>query len=310
MCKQVGAYVKDSTVINSSLTVKGQVYFYYDMNGRPYGLQYNGNIYYYLLNAQGDVIRMLDSTGATVASYEYDPYGNILSATGTMAEANPLRYRGYYYDRETGFYYLNSRYYDPKIGRFINADSYVSTGQGIVGYNMFAYCGNNPVNRSDAEGRFWDTFFDIFSLGVSIYDVFSDPTDGWAWAGLVGDAVDLIPFVTGVGESTKALGVANKVDNVHDAAKAVKNGSKAYAKYDAKQIEKIFDLKKGQFHREIKPDILADLASKDSPYKDLLSKIGKNPDIYLSADGQIQIVSTQYKGKSFITDLYIADFLP
>lgn len=130
------------------------MYFYYDMNGRPYGLQYNGNIYYYLLNAQGDVIRMLDSTGATAASYEYDPFGNIISATGPMAEANPLRYRGYYYDRETGFYYLNSRYYDPKTGRFINADSYVSTGQGIVGYNMFAYCGNNPVNMSDPMGYF------------------------------------------------------------------------------------------------------------------------------------------------------------
>ncbi len=98
---------------------------------------------------------MLDSTGITVTSYEYDPFGNIITATGIMAEANPLRYRGYYYDRETGFYYLNSRYYDPKIGRFINADSYVSTGQGIVGYNMFAYCGNNPVNASDPEGHSW-----------------------------------------------------------------------------------------------------------------------------------------------------------
>ena len=123
-----------------------------------------------------------------------------------MAEANPLRYRGYYYDRETEFYYLNSRYYDPKTGRFINADSYVSTGQGIMGYNMFAYCGNNPVNRSDTEGRFWDTFVDFISLGASLIDVWNNPKDGWAWAGLGGDAVDLIPFVTGVGEGTKALG--------------------------------------------------------------------------------------------------------
>ncbi|MBR6666198.1 MAG: RHS repeat-associated core domain-containing protein, partial [Lachnospiraceae bacterium] len=129
--------VSGNTGIHSAGTI---MYFYYDMNGRPYALQYNGTIYYYLLNAQGDVIRMIDSTGATVASYEYDPYGNIVSATGTMAEANPLRYRGYYYDSETDFYYLNSRYYDPKTGRFINADSYVSTGQGIMGYNMFAYC--------------------------------------------------------------------------------------------------------------------------------------------------------------------------
>ncbi len=139
-----------------------------------------------------------------------------------MAEANPLRYRGYYYDRETGFYYLNSRYYDPKIGRFINADSYVSTGQGIVGYNMFAYCGNNPVNREDAAGGFWDTVFDIFSLGVSIADVWNNPTDGWAWLGLGRDVIDLVPFVTGVGEGTKALGVVNKFDDGYDASKAGK----------------------------------------------------------------------------------------
>ncbi|MBQ2802853.1 MAG: hypothetical protein IJF07_03035 [Lachnospiraceae bacterium] len=87
-------------------------------------------------------------------------------------------------------------------------------------------------------------------------------------------------------------------------------GSKSYTKYDPKQIEKKYNLKKGQFHREIKPYILADLSSKNSPYKDLLRKMGNNPDIYLSADGQIQIVSTQFNGKSFITDLYIDDFLP
>ncbi len=116
----------------------------------------------------GDVVRMLDSTGTIVASYEYDPFGNILSATGTMVEANPLRYRGYYYDRETGFYYLNSRYYDPKIGRFINADSYVSTGQGIVGYNMFAYCGNNPVNMSDPMGNSASELLSKILIGLII----------------------------------------------------------------------------------------------------------------------------------------------
>jgi len=66
--------------------------------------------------------------------------------------ANPFRYRGYYYDIETGFYYLNSRYYDPAVGRFINADSYATTGQGVLGSNMFAYCLNNPVNRVDQSG--------------------------------------------------------------------------------------------------------------------------------------------------------------
>lgn len=77
-----------------------------------------------------------------------------------------------------------------------------------------------------------------------------------------------------------------------------------------KEIEKKHGLKKGEFHREVKPDILSDLTNKNSPYKDLMKKMGNNPDIYLSSNGQIEIVSTQFKGKSFVTDLNIADFLP
>ena len=72
-----------------------------------------------------------------------------------MANRNPIRYRGYYYDTESGLYYLNSRYYDPVTGRFVNADGYVSTGQDITGFNMFAYCGNNPVVRIDSSGQFF-----------------------------------------------------------------------------------------------------------------------------------------------------------
>ena len=98
---------------------------------------------------------IVDGTGAVVVSYEYDPYGNIISASGELAEVNPLRYRGYVYDQECNLYYLQSRYYDPKVGRFINADSYASTGQGILGYNMFAYCGNNPTNHTDPTGTWW-----------------------------------------------------------------------------------------------------------------------------------------------------------
>lgn len=126
--------------------------FLYDPNGRPYAMSYNGTMYYYILNLQGDVVRMVNTSGSTVATYKYDAWGAILSATGTMAEINPLRYRGYYYDSETGFYYLQSRYYDPAIGRFINADAFASTGQGVLGYNMFAYCRNNPVCRVDISG--------------------------------------------------------------------------------------------------------------------------------------------------------------
>ena len=113
------------------------------------GVKVNNAQYYYVTNLQGDVIAILNSMGAVVVQYTYDAWGNVLSTTGSMASTlgtlNPIRYRGYVYDSESGLYYLQSRYYDPEVGRFINADALVSTGQGILGNNMFAYCGNNPV---------------------------------------------------------------------------------------------------------------------------------------------------------------------
>ena len=93
-------------------------------------MEYNGNTYYYYYNLQGDVIGLYDSDLNIVVNYTYDSWGKVLSITGSMADtlgqANPFRYRGYYYDSESGLYYLNSRYYDPEVGRFINADGYVN----------------------------------------------------------------------------------------------------------------------------------------------------------------------------------------
>ena len=130
--------------------------FTYDNVGMPYSLIYNNGTttttYYYITNLQGDVMYLVDSSGNEVSAYDYDPYGKVITSTGDLAEINPLRYRGYYYDTETGFYYLQSRYYDPEICRFINADSYASTGQGFFGVNMFAYCRNMPINRKDTLG--------------------------------------------------------------------------------------------------------------------------------------------------------------
>ena len=89
-------------------------------------------------------------------AYEYDAWGKLVSITGekasTLGVINPLRYRGYYYDSETGLYYLQSRYYDPEVGRFISADGYVSTGTGFLGYNMYAYCNNDPILLQDSSG--------------------------------------------------------------------------------------------------------------------------------------------------------------
>ena len=116
--------------------------------------------YYYPRNAQGDAVKLIDKTGATVVEYTYDTWGKLLSTTGSLAATfgaeQPFRYRGYVYDEETGFYYLQSRYYNPEVGRFISADVYLSTGQGVIGHNAYAYCGNNPVTRVDDEGEFWN----------------------------------------------------------------------------------------------------------------------------------------------------------
>ena len=82
--------------------------FFYDQNGYPYALRFNDTMYYYITNLQGDVMYLVDSSGATVASYEYDPFGNIISQSGSMATINPLCYRGYYYDADLDMYYLPS----------------------------------------------------------------------------------------------------------------------------------------------------------------------------------------------------------
>ena len=137
--------------------------FFYDESGSPYALLVRDSstatptvaLFFYVTNLQGDVVMLLDASGNVVAEYSYNAWGEILSSAGTMADVNPIRYRGYYYDAETGLYYLQSRYYDPEIGRFLNADAFASTGQGILGANMFAYCGNEPINNLDSAGLFF-----------------------------------------------------------------------------------------------------------------------------------------------------------
>ena len=106
---------------------------------------------------QGDIIAILSYGGGLVAEYEYDSWGNCtnLFDTNDIADINPLRYRGYYYDTDTGLYYLQSRYYDSNIGRFINADEaeFLGMNGGVVSNNLFAYCNNNPVNNVDPTGH-------------------------------------------------------------------------------------------------------------------------------------------------------------
>ena len=134
---------------------ENKMHFTYDSTG-PLSVNYNGTEYFYVKNAQGDVTGLVNASGTRVVTYTYDAWGNPLATTGSLAatlgEQNPLRYRGYVYDTETGLYYLQSRYYNPGWGRFINADSLIDN-RGVNTQNVFAYCVNNPVNNADPSGH-------------------------------------------------------------------------------------------------------------------------------------------------------------
>lgn len=141
----------------TQLSIYGETMrFTYDEAGNPMILTHEGVEYYYVTNPQGDVLAIVDATGYPVATYHYDPWGKVLNYTaegdGFIGCVNPLLYRGYVYDWDTELYYLQSRYYDPSLRRFLNTDAFASTGQGIIGNNMFAYCLNNPVNCADSSG--------------------------------------------------------------------------------------------------------------------------------------------------------------
>ncbi len=167
-----------------------ELYYFYDSYGKLSAISYvtNGTAtpFYVSTNSQGDVLSIHTGSGVKVAQYDYDTWGNATvmvvttdadgkyiyttvtdeSAPGHISTLNPIRYRGYYYDEDLELYYLQSRYYDATIGRFINADGYISTGQDVLSYNMFAYCMNNPVNMSDPSGAF-GVFFSLLNKIVN-----------------------------------------------------------------------------------------------------------------------------------------------
>ena len=156
------------------------IHFIYDEKGNPFAMKVNNETYYYIYNGQNDVVGLIDSNGELVVIYEYNSWGlplGITDTTGTdAASKNPFRYRGYCYDEETGFYYVSSRYYDPEICRFINADDIdvvTATLEELEDKNLYAYCDNNPIMRLDEDGEFWNVaagaiMGGIISAGVEL----------------------------------------------------------------------------------------------------------------------------------------------
>ena len=193
------SYKYDSNGVRTSKTVNGVEYTYeylngqlmhetrgekvfdycYDANGQLYAVSYKANsstdavTYYFAHNWRGDITSIYDAGGNVVAKYEYDDWGNVLTVTDAnnksitdknhIANLNPFRYRSYYYDSESGLYYLMSRYYDPVVHRFINADDRIDTNNSILGSNLFAYCNNNPIIYYDPNGHSF-----LIAIGIVI----------------------------------------------------------------------------------------------------------------------------------------------
>lgn len=135
--------------------------FLYDEKGTPFSFEYQGKMYFYQTNLQGDIMGIVDSKGSQVVVYRYDAWGEVLVSSDAsgfgLAQINPLRYRGYYYDQETGLYYLQTRYYDPKVRRFLNADDasvLTKDPEQLTEKNLYAYCDDNPVMYRDDAGMF------------------------------------------------------------------------------------------------------------------------------------------------------------
>ena len=214
--------------------------YIYDAEGSPIGLKTRESGYaegvwdtfWYEKNLQGDVVAVYSNSGTKLISYKYDAWGNILSKTShnggssTRAWLNPILYRGYYYDSDISLYVLGTRYYDPATGRFINADNYISTGQGLLGNNMFAYCKNNPLMYIDNNGELpWHiliggvvgSVIGAASAAVSggdVFDVVLGAVSGFAGGALTASGVGIVGQVLGSASISMASNALSQVKNI------------------------------------------------------------------------------------------------
>lgn len=192
------------------------IHFTYDQIGNLFSMKLNNVNYYYLHNVQNDVIGLVDSAGNKVVSYQYDSWGRILSVTdSTTTKAgskNPFRYREYYWDDESQLYFLNTRYYDPEVGRFLNPDDIGVIEIGEVGYNdknLYAYCDNNPIMRVDVNGEFWNYILGI-AIGTTIsagYEIISQVVNNGGFKNINMKSVGIAALSGAVGGALASSGL-------------------------------------------------------------------------------------------------------
>lgn len=213
------------------------IYYSYDSNDKLVSMSLNGVIYYYIYNAQGDIIGLFDSSGTQVVAYTYDTWGKLISTTGTLASTvgakNPYRYRGYRYDTETGLYYLQSRYYNPEWGRFINADKLENGEIGkLLTYNLYAYCLNEPIMHADPNGFSLNFSRGSTMSGYGSKDLNAKQCNTLAWFyGKVAAAASFVGAVT--------PGIASKVAYALGAYAASQAADLAYGASTGKGVKVI-----------------------------------------------------------------------
>lgn len=154
-------YLDGSAILMQTSSDGSRIDFFYDDKGNVFAMKYQNEMYFYRKNLFGDILGILDSHGTELVKYEYNSWGKLLNLTdyssNGLGRKNPFRFKGYYYDEELGMYYLNSRYYDPEVGRFISPDTtdILEVQDDLYDKNLYAYCDNNSVMRIDSSGAVW-----------------------------------------------------------------------------------------------------------------------------------------------------------
>ena len=241
--------------------------FMYDENGEAFGFNYNGNDYYYVRNAQNDVIFISNSDNTGVVMYQYDAWGNMTacydtSDDGMLSIVNPYAYRGYFYEIETNTYFLKSRYYNPELCRFISADGLINANQDILGNNLYAYCSNNPIKFCDSTGHSITLVMATIAMSCVVACV--------ALIGMVGIASTM-------NNTTISVGIGNAIDNIASGISVAvsnaktKSAIKSKVKAEAKTRRKILDTDPRKHH------IVAKGARMAAPARNVLKSFGIDP---------------------------------
>ena len=242
-------YLEGNNIIFEK-TNNNTIFYIRDSEDKLLGLKYNTDLYYYIKNAQEDIIGIMDSNYNILAKYYYDSWGNILSIRDNndieitdkshIAHINPFRYRSYYYDAETKLYYLNKRYYNPEIKRFLNADTYIC--EDSYGKNLFVYAGNNPINYKDIDGKLWGRVLAGALAGIAINLVIKmaiNKSTKKKWhEGIIGAVVNgaISGAISGAGASLLGSVIGNFMESsINEASK--------YSLSDKKEEKRPIDIK-------------------------------------------------------------------